>query len=95
MDETGIENVTINQIPIPVCVVDMKGKIVDANDGMEQVFIYDEIKDYDFFGLVGFSVESLLEASEEGKPSVLERNHKTFSLSTTVTGEGEDQKVYV
>ena len=67
MSEMIIDNLTINQIPIPVCVVDMKGKIVDANDGIEQVFIYDEIKDYDFFALVGFSIESLLEAAEDGR----------------------------
>ena len=95
MSEMIIDNLTINQIPIPVCVVDMKGKIVDANDGIEQVFIYDEIKDYDFFALVGFSIESLLEAAEDGRTKTIDRNKKTFSLSPVMTGEGENRKVFV
>ena len=95
MSEMIIDNLTINQIPLPVCVVDMKGKIVDANDGIEQVFIYDEIKDYDFFALVGFTIESLLEAAEDGRVKTIERNKKTFSLSPVVTGEDEDRTVFV
>ena len=49
----------VNRIPVPMCVVDPNGKIKDFNGMINQVFIYDDIRDYDFFALTGIRIDDL------------------------------------
>ena len=40
-----------SKIPLPVCIINSKGKVVSANEHIGDVFIYDGIEDADFFAL--------------------------------------------
>ena len=73
MDNNFIEN-----IPIPVCVVDTEGCIKAANHRVQKVFPYEEIEGLKFFALTGVKREQLFEANSE--EIVIDRNSRSFKL---------------
>lgn len=85
----------VSHIPIPMCIVNTKGKIVSANEHISDVFIYDGIEDADFFALTGIKVSSLLEGADSGAYFALERNGKQFRLLVEVDGEDEEARLLV
>ncbi len=91
MQDTGYEKKLTEQIPIPVCTVGGNGKIEDTNSRMEDVFPYDVIRDYDFFGLLGISLGRLNSDIENGKTEVLERNGKMFRLVPRRAPDSDDR----
>ncbi|MDD5923096.1 MAG: DHH family phosphoesterase, partial [Eubacteriales bacterium] len=88
------QNIT-EQAPLPMVVVDQKGKIVERNEAMKQVFIFDEIKDYDFFALSGIRLEELKDAAENKKSRVIERNDRVFRLFVRRESSSENSNLYV
>lgn len=66
--------------PFPNCKVDSNGKIEFANEFIDQVFLYDDLEDMDFFGLTGIKMETLEEISNMGKRVTLERNGRIFRI---------------
>lgn len=98
-----------NYIPIPMCLVNEKGKVVKVNDHINKVFIYDGIEDADFFALTGVKIESLIEENTEDieetedtgdtdntekAPVVIERNGRNFMLTVKIEEIGEET-VYI
>ena len=80
MDETSFEKHFTDAIGFPFCIVDEKGKVVQCNQHIGEVFLYDEIVGGDFFALTGLRVPELVENTEKGTPKLLVRNEKTFRV---------------
>ena len=81
-------NLTLH-IPLPMCIVNSEGKVTFSNDHIGDVFLYNEIADYDFFVLTGIKVAVLRELAEEGKTVDLERNDRIFELKVSF---GDDEQ---
>ena len=84
----------VNRIPVPMCVVDPNGKIKDFNGMINQVFIYDDIRDYDFFALTGIRIDDLIAAAQNDLAQTIERNDRIFRLQATLP-EDENGGIYV
>ena len=80
MIETEFEKMLTQFLPLPMCIVSPKGKIVGASAHIGEVFMYEGIKDADFFALTGIKTEQLFEVLEKDKYLAVERNGKTFRL---------------
>ena len=87
MAETNFEKKMTSYVPIPVCVVNDKGKVVGSNDHIDEVFIYDEITGYDFFALTGIKIADMIAAAENNAYQILERNGKKFRLFACKDGD--------
>ncbi|MCI2146730.1 MAG: DHH family phosphoesterase [Clostridiales bacterium] len=88
MAELNYKEILTEKVPLPMCIVNENGKIIDSNAYMDEVFVYDEIKDYDFFALTGIKVEELEASAESRVFKTIERNNKIFRL---VTSRAESQ----
>lgn len=95
MTETRFEKILSSYIPLPMCIVNTKGKIVRSNSHIGEVFIYDGIEDADFFALTGIKISDLYENNEGKKEFVIERNGKKFKLIFNKEGETEDANLLV
>lgn len=82
-DKKNFEESISSYIPLPICIVNIKGKIMKANSYIDQVFIYNDIENGDFFALTGVKVEELKEAAQNNKRVTTERNGKIFRLLVT------------
>ena len=86
LDEKIIQKIMSSHIPVPMCIVSSGGKIIGANEHMDQVFLYGDLENADFFQLTGVKVSDLMEdlAEEKSGPKtegrVIERNGKKFSV---------------
>lgn len=83
MEQLRLTKTTADQIPIPICVINPKGKITGVNEKISEVFLYDEIEDYDFFALTGIRNAQLQKTCDEETPLMLDRNGKKFRLVVT------------
>ena len=70
----------IDQIPMPVCVVDAEGRVTKANSLIKNVFVYEDITGSKFFALTGVKRADLLGANEGD--IVIEKNERVFKLRT-------------
>lgn len=95
MSEILLEKGIFSHIPLPMCVVNDKGKIVSANKHISDVFIYDGIKNADFFALTGIKTASLRESGEGEQYRLLERNGKQFRLQTELIEEADEERLLV
>ncbi len=68
---------TPESVPLPICVVNAQGKIIDANSHMGEVFLYSEIKDTDIFVLTSIKLPEFYDAE---KTLFINRSGKTFKL---------------
>ena len=84
MSESMKDERIVNRIPVPMCVVDPNGKIKDFNGMINQVFIYDDIRDYDFFALTGIRIDDLIAAAQNDLAQTIERNDRIFRLQATL-----------
>ena len=84
-----------DHIPLPMCVVNANGKIVDANTHINEVFLYDGIAGQDIFVLTGIKIEQLQAAIKEDTPLHLSRNNKTFRILASLAREGDGAEVNV
>lgn len=82
-------------IPIPVCVLDKDGRVVDSNSLIGDVFIYDDIVGGSIFALTGIKFDRLKSVSETNEPIHLERNEKIFNLVPTVVESNGEEYTYV
>lgn len=94
MSESMKDERIVNRIPVPMCVVDPNGKIKDFNGMINQVFIYDDIRDYDFFALTGIRIDDLIAAAQNDLAQTIERNDRIFRLQATLP-EDENGGIYV
>jgi len=70
----------IKHLPIPACVVGTDGNITEANSGMKDVILYEDIVGANFFALTGVKREALLTANQE--KLCIEKNERVFKLRT-------------
>ena len=77
-------------MPMPLCIINCQGKVVDANEHIGDVFIYDDIVDADIFTLTGLKTADLYAAAENDTHPLLRRNEKIFRLIMYKNGEGEN-----
>lgn len=94
MSETKFGEIS-SYIPIPMCIVNTKGKVLRANAHISDVFIYDGIEDSDFFALTGIKTVDLYNDSEKKKQFIVERNGKQFRLLFSKEGDAEDDNLMV
>ncbi len=77
--------------PFPMCIINNSGKVTRASASINEVFIYEGIRDSDIIALTGFS-RADLDSEERGeKVLTLSRNDKVFrirakSLENSTTG---------
>ena len=82
MEKPLLEKFT-NKYIIPMCIVNGGGKIVEANENIEDVFIYGDVEDADFFALTGVRTKEIKAALSEGAEEaefIIERNEKKFKV---------------
>lgn len=93
MAELNYKEILTEKVPLPMCIVNENGKVIDSNSYMDEVFVYDEIKDYDFFALTGIKVEELEASAESRVFKTIERNNKIFRLVTSrADSQSEDDE---
>jgi len=94
MVERRIETLLTAYMPFPMCIIDNKGKVTRANSKIDEVFIYDRIKDVDFYALTGIK-HSELKSTGTGKGLFLQRNKRTFRIMTKLISDNEDASTLV
>lgn len=94
MSETRFGELS-SYVPLPMCIVSAKGKVLRANARISDVFIYDGIQDADFFALTGVKTVDLYENLDESKQFLVERNGKKFRLIVNKEGIEEDANLLV
>ena len=80
-------------IPLPLCVINNQGKVIDANEHIGDVFIYDAIIGADIFTLTGIKTADLYDAAAEDIHPQLKRNEKVFRLVAYLMGEEQDSNL--
>lgn len=80
MSERELEKLISAYIPLPVCIINRKGKVIEANSRIGEVFLYDGIKDSDIFTLTGLKTSELYDAAEKDAHPLLKRNDRIFRL---------------
>ena len=80
MSERELEKLISSYIPVPVCIINRQGKVVEASSRIGEVFLYDGIKDGDIFALTGVKTAELYDAAEKNIHPLLKRNEKIFRL---------------
>jgi len=80
MSDRRIEKIISAYLPMPACIINRQGKVVEASNRIGEVFLYDGIKDGDIFALTGMKAADLYEDAEKGQHPLLRRNDKIFRL---------------
>ena len=80
MSENKQEKILTTCVPIPICVINSQGKVVDANKYIGDVFIYDAIIDADIFALTGIKTADFYAAAENDTHPLIKRNEKIFRI---------------
>lgn len=93
MSQKKQEKIISPCVPLPLCVINNQGKIIDANQHIGDVFIYDAIIDADIFTLTGIKTADLYAAAAEDTHPQLRRNEKVFRLVTYLMGEEPDSNL--
>ncbi|MBQ8562419.1 MAG: DHH family phosphoesterase [Firmicutes bacterium] len=80
MSECELKKLISAYIPLPVCIINRQGKVIEASSKIGEVFLYDGIKDSDIFALTGVKTAELYEAADKDTHPMLRRNDKIFRL---------------
>ena len=90
-----IERLVSRYSPIPMCSINMQGKVTRAGGKIDEVFKYDGIIEADIYVLTGIKFQEIKEAAEGGEPLYLERNERQFRILTSKLGEGETASIFM
>ncbi len=83
----------INQIPMPICLVNKDGVVEKTNPLIKNVFPYEAISGLNFFTLTGIKKDRLIQAN--GEDLLIEKNGKFFKIRTYEdVKEGEEIVVF-
>ncbi len=83
----------INQIPMPICLVNKDGVVEKTNPLIKNVFPYEAISGLNFFTLTGIKMDRLIQAN--GEDLLIEKNGKFFKIRTNEdVKEGEEIVVF-
>jgi c-di-AMP phosphodiesterase-like protein len=89
MSEKRSGRIFSEYMPLPMCKLDTRGKVLNASPGIDQVFLYDGIKGADIFALTGIKHEQFTEAAKNKKTLTIYRNEKTFRIVPAFVGKKE------
>lgn len=92
MSDRGPESIISAYIPLPFCIINRLGKVVEASRKIGEVFLYDGIKDGDIFALTGIKASELYDAAEKGHHPLLKRNEKIFRLLLQKAVQEDEEK---
>lgn len=95
MTMMNLEDFMSSYIPLPLCVINSKGRVICAGDKIGQVFLYDGIVDADIFALTGMRSAELYSAAEDGQHPLLKRNGKIFKLICSKVTEGDEDNLAI
>lgn len=84
-----IERLISRYSPIPMCIINMQGKVTRASERIAEVFKYDGIVDGDIFALTGIKLPEIIRAAEEEDSLYVTRNDRNFKIACCFLGEGE------
>lgn len=84
-----VERLLAHYSPIPMCVINMDGKVTRAGGKISEVFKYDGIAGRDIFELTRIKASEVIVAAREGKTLYLDKNDKSFKIICGILGEGE------
>ena len=90
-----IERLVSRYSPIPMCSINMQGKVTRAGGKIDEVFKYDGIIEADIYVLTGIKFPEIAEAAEKGEPLYVERNDRKFKILTSKLGEGETASIFL
>ena len=90
-----IERLVSRYSPIPMCSVNMQGKVTRAGGKIDEVFKYDDIIEADIYVLTGIKFPDIAEAAEKGEPLYVERNDRKFKILTSQLGDGETASIFL
>jgi len=93
MAEKKVDKLIAECVPLPMCMVDMTGKVSSASPRINEVFLYDQIEGTDIFALTGIKHEQFIKAAEEDDQLLIVRNDKTFRIIPSFTGIEEDDNL--
>ena len=82
-------------MPFPMCIINDKGKVTRANSRIDQVFIYDGIKDADIYALTGFKYSDFQKQSEDDSALFLSRNDKIFKIFTAPLSVASEASILI
>lgn len=91
-DIESVQSILAKNAPFPMCVINDQGKITVASPKIDEVFLYDDIKDSDIFALTGIKYKDYEAAADGEKPLTISRNDRIFRLSVS---EIEDADGYM
>ena len=95
MTMMNLEDFMSSYIPLPLCVINSKGRVICAGDKIGQVFLYDGIVDADIFALTGMRAAELYSAADDGQHPLLKRNGKIFKLICSKVTEGDEDNLAI
>lgn len=85
------DKVISDYIPLPSCILNSNGKVVHSNN-IDEVFLYDGIKDADIFALTNIRYTAFVEAAQAKTTLPLNRNEKYFKVMPVfVTNEAKEE----
>ena len=90
MIDKEIETSMTKYIPMPICVINCQGKVIEASERISDVFLYDGILGSDIFALTGIKNSDLYASSESGNYPMIRRNDRVFKLVTNKIGEKQE-----
>ncbi len=92
MTEQNLEEIVSGRIPLPACIVDDKGKVAAVSPRIGEVFLYDSLREADFFVLTGITRDQLVQAAEDPESAELRMssNSKSFKLSASYASAEQD-----
>ena len=85
------EKVRSDYIPLPSCIVNGSGKVVHSSN-IDEVFLYDGIKDADIFALTNIRYTAFVEAAQAKTTLPLNRNEKFFKVMPVFLTEETDEE---
>jgi len=93
--EKRLEKLLTAYMPFPMCIINERGKVTRASSKIDEVFIYDGIKDADIYALTGIRHSELQKQTEESKALFLSRNDKIFKVLATPLNDQENSSMLI
>lgn len=93
MENGKLSEIGSNNIPLPICIIDENGKVIEKATRIGEVFLYDEIEGADILALTGISYEQLKEAADEEENIIFNSSEKKFEIAVAALKENSKQLI--
>lgn len=90
-----ITNLTNSYIPFPSLIINREGIIMETSEDINKVFAYDGIVGTNIFAITGIKVSELFDASVNDIHPVIDRNEKSFRITTYKIDDSEFSNLIV